>query len=308
VKIVIPFFDGNKAIAVKLCRWIGHLDGSLDTECILIGQSNCDASDLVSAASGVFSKVAIHSYDVMGPHQWPFGKNSAWQSAAWLMSKSKEPWLWLEPDAIPLVNGWFQKIEKLHTDGKMPFSGFILPGLKQLEGVAVYPPDVAHYGIEAMLCRAAPFDQVSGKNWAFNTTPLNGLFAYQHDVDGQPVSFKDESSVSQLIPKDAILFHRCKDGSLIDVLSRGVFHRIADAVAQLVQVKPEEAKPSDDTVDTCIVLLGRYGDIINILPVVADMKPRVALMVAKQFADVLDGVTYCQKEVFDGGLPTSTRR
>lgn len=53
------------------------------------------------------------------------------------------------------------------------------------------------------------------------------------------------------------------------------------------------------------IQLGRYGDILSILPLMwADAqkgeKPR--LMVAKEFADVLDGVSYVEPVVFDGSF------
>lgn len=52
-----------------------------------------------------------------------------------------------------------------------------------------------------------------------------------------------------------------------------------------------------------IICLGRYGDIINILPILerehSEGRPK-ALMVARQFADILDGVSYVQKVVWDG--------
>ena len=52
------------------------------------------------------------------------------------------------------------------------------------------------------------------------------------------------------------------------------------------------------------VQLGRYGDILNILPVVKKYRDNTgqkpALMVAKAYADVLDGVSYCERIIFDG--------
>jgi glycosyltransferase involved in cell wall biosynthesis len=47
--------------------------------------------------------------------------------------------------------------------------------------------------------------------------------------------------------------------------------------------------------DVCVVELGRYGDIINILPILKHMHDTMGkptLMVAREFANVLDGVSY----------------
>lgn len=53
------------------------------------------------------------------------------------------------------------------------------------------------------------------------------------------------------------------------------------------------------------VQLGRYGDICNILPLALEDSrtgQRSAIMVSKDFADVLDGVSYADRIVFDGGM------
>ena len=54
---------------------------------------------------------------------------------------------------------------------------------------------------------------------------------------------------------------------------------------------------------TCFVQLGRYGDILCILPILqrhAEQHGRPALMVSSQFADILDGVSYVAPEVYGG--------
>jgi len=52
----------------------------------------------------------------------------------------------------------------------------------------------------------------------------------------------------------------------------------------------------------CIIELGRYGDIINILPVcrhIAEAYEKPHLMVSREFASVLDGVSYVVPEIVD---------
>lgn len=61
------------------------------------------------------------------------------------------------------------------------------------------------------------------------------------------------------------------------------------------------------------VMLGRYGDIVNILPMLkaeADAGRRPTLVVAQDFADILDGVSYVDRIVWDGAydrLPDALR-
>lgn len=55
---------------------------------------------------------------------------------------------------------------------------------------------------------------------------------------------------------------------------------------------------------TCYIQLCRYGDIINILPMVwADAQHRLpGLMVHRDYIDLLDGVSYCQPVAWDGEM------
>lgn len=61
------------------------------------------------------------------------------------------------------------------------------------------------------------------------------------------------------------------------------------------------------------VMLGRYGDICNILPMLkaeADAGRRPTLLVSQHFADILDGVSYVDRIVWDGAydrLPDALR-
>ena len=53
---------------------------------------------------------------------------------------------------------------------------------------------------------------------------------------------------------------------------------------------------------TCVVQLGRYGDIINILPLLRHIHERhgtPVLMVSRQFSDLLEGVSYVKPWIMD---------
>lgn len=55
--------------------------------------------------------------------------------------------------------------------------------------------------------------------------------------------------------------------------------------------------------DTVLISLGRSGDVLNSLravPLLNAKYGRITFMVARDFAGVLDGVNYCNVEVFDG--------
>lgn len=63
------------------------------------------------------------------------------------------------------------------------------------------------------------------------------------------------------------------------------------------------APPEEIVAPSVFVMLGRYGDICNILPMLkadADAGRRPTLVVAQDFADILDGVSYVDRIVWDG--------
>jgi len=55
--------------------------------------------------------------------------------------------------------------------------------------------------------------------------------------------------------------------------------------------------------DTVLVALGRFGDQTNILPAIPFLEKdfgRITLMVAERYAEILQGITYANKDVFSG--------
>ncbi len=81
-----------------------------------------------------------------------------------------------------------------------------------------------------------------------------------------------------------------------------------------VQSIPKEDTHSDPVSHPSVfVMLGRYGDICNILPMLLaenDAGRRPTLVVSKDFADILDGVSYVDRIVWEGAydqLPDALR-
>jgi hypothetical protein len=77
---------------------------------------------------------------------------------------------------------------------------------------------------------------------------------------------------------------------------------------QFGQVKAQCVKPPEDIMLTtkCYLLLGRYGDILNALPIfkhlydVSKVKPNV--IISKEFSDAANWVTYWNTEIYDGAF------
>lgn len=299
--IVLPFCQRDEWLACRNLEWAISLDGKVENECLLTCNDQTEPGRVMEIAKRYFSKVELlksgNNADGQG---WPYEKNWAFQTACrHLFSRGKPTsFLWWEPDAVPLKAGWIASITQAHRLGNQPFTGNVVAGMGHMDAVGVYPWDYLAHCRTGMLCRAAPWDHVSRDEIYQRVHKANDLFQVVWDVDGLPVSFTDKAAVEKWVSKEAVLFHRSKDGTLIDMLSGGKLPVMPRINAQV------EAPPSErDSISKCVVMLGRYGDVINILPIlkaIHDEEGKPTLVVQKQFADIVDGVSYCNVQPWVG--------
>jgi hypothetical protein len=108
-------------------------------------------------------------------------------------------------------------------------------------------------------------------------------------VRGAEYTFPDSDSLS-IIPREVCLFHGCRDGSLIA--------RLRDTSKPVEEVFP--------TGETCVVCLGRYGDIVNALPIARDLfnqtQTKPGFMTCKEWSPLLEGTGYVVPEVYPGNM------
>jgi len=298
--IALSFHDGDERLAVRVLEWARRLDEEVSRRGLLVFPHGCDPTRVQEIAEQYFAGgVELVRYDKPMQGAWPQGKNAAFQEAArWMADKHADKnWLWWEPDAIPLRKGWLDEIETEHKSLGSRVSGYVF-GSGWVDGVAVYPGRFLELSVNAMLCRAAPFDQVAGRD-LLPVAARNKRFQVVWDVNGVAPTFKSRAETKRVLEKDAAIFHRCKDGSLIEILSQGTLTRVCDAVKDALA----GGKKRERSEAPCVVMLGRYGDIINILPVVRHLNEtgkRPAVMVAEKFADILQGVGYADAHVWKG--------
>ncbi len=237
MNLVIPFAANDAQQAIALIEWIGVLAGGEKHEKVLLvvdaGVSWQDGYNAMISAGKVFERVEViaNANPVTG---WPQGANSLFFTAA--RHCTKEAWLWLEPDSIPLRPGWFEEIEEAYSLQNQPFFGHVYNNSKPefprklMSGIGVYPPAT----IEALF-------EVQAEAWDYhhadeivahaNHTPLIYHFWGQKDLPPTFAEFKTVVSpinemVLENIPKEAVIFHRCKDGSLLRLLKEKQFPKL----------------------------------------------------------------------------------
>lgn len=219
--VVLPVCHKDIALAVRNVEHAFNLDGQVEFPCVIAHERGQDVSQLKDTCSCYFSRVDLFEYEPWrGDQSWPFGANWGFQSVARYAAENfKKPWFWWEADATPLRSGWLSELANAYKQGGRPFAGAVTTQgeMTYVAGVAIYPANAAHRLEHALFARNEAFDVVAGVR--------DGMVRHTHDLSrlichtiSNNTRFTSMSEVERIIPADAVIFHKCKDGSLLDVL------------------------------------------------------------------------------------------
>lgn len=220
--VVINLTSREVQLAVRNIEYSITLDGRCDFKCLLCHERDTDIRTVVEMATRYFSAIDIFSYDsYMGEKTWPRPQNYGWQEVArHIEQKYRLPWFWWEQDAVPLKPGWLTSLYEAHKAGGKVISGAVAQqnGLYYIAGVAIYPWNVSLYFGNALLTQAEAWDIMASKR--------DGILRRAHDItpfichvpDRENIPFASSEDIPRLIPETAVIFHKNKDGSLLDVL------------------------------------------------------------------------------------------
>lgn len=181
---------------------------------------------------------------------WPIACNNHWHFvASYLDSQpNPSPWLWLEIDALPVIENWYPKLIEKYTIGQKSFMGFVKPTIKRVKdgpsyedptdlimnGVAIYPPNITrnpsviplfnNMGRTGGLGIREPFDMYM--RWQFKHMGIHNAYPFiSHEwkssnyvLEDGKITFDKDGKRGELHP-DTILAHGCKDGSLHRIIA-----------------------------------------------------------------------------------------
>jgi hypothetical protein len=225
---VLPVCNRDSALMRKNLQWQHELGGSRNFKAVCVidaGVPDAVAADILTLARSVFSSVYRFDYPRPRIERWPYAPNQAFQQTAYFMRTLHAPWLWLEADAIPLKAGWMDALNREYVAAGKPFMGAIVLGLGHCNGVAIYPSNAAQLMPRAMAATDRAWDVVMKPEMVATCHNASRLIQHAwgrvggslHPTIGDSPSFQNPSHLAE-IQSDAVLFHRCKDGSLIDML------------------------------------------------------------------------------------------
>jgi hypothetical protein len=242
--VALPFHQGDFALAKQLIQWIVTLQSAqprpASHSLLLVADSalkQSDVSELAISAKPAFDSVRVMIVPVPPSTEtqrvWP--PNVMFLSAArQIKTNYKLPFLWLEPDCVPLTPLWLDSISIEYAFCPKRFMGPIIhqegqPGLPadHLTGCSVYPNDAYDVinAVESVRNGVDAWDIGSAAvvvPKAANTLQIHHFWGSK---DMPPIFVRAKKPEDpqnfvtiDFIRKGAVLFHRSKDGGLLKLL------------------------------------------------------------------------------------------
>lgn len=238
---VLPFCAKDAKDAIRLLEWIRELDTQILGHSLLLIADDAVPAEVKAQVKAVaveaFRTVSASTVKCPAPVNNNYHVPAAvmFDGAAFIVdSRYKWNWLWLEPDAVPLKSGWLDRLAEAYDESDKRFMGVLHKhGQKDLPetvmyGTAVYP-NCARSELKKFCDGTKPFDMAFSDYVVPRATHTN-LIHHRFGSQTESPTFKDAKlptdgpNVGTLndIPKEAVLFHRCKDGSLIQLIRNRV--------------------------------------------------------------------------------------
>lgn len=243
--VALAFCEKDLHLVKPLLAWIDELrrrdnilDNRLPHSILLSADSRVKREvllDLKAYAQTIFRFAEGVIVNVPDERQsWPKGPNFMFHNTLQVVAERyKLPWLWLEPDCVPLKPGWLDQLAHEYALCPKKFMGTmatvaLTPDLPQrhMSGVAIYPPDA--FPIMKEACASdiafdyASAEKVVGRNRVWETKLIFEIWGDHTNVPTfrafKAPGDKDHVIVPAAIPESAVLYHRSKDGTLINLL------------------------------------------------------------------------------------------
>ena len=243
MQVFLAFGHPTVRAATELFDWFEELDGSLQGHtCLLLTDSTMsgqEAAPVILRAEKLFSKVDVirpkHAYS----KEWPHVQNAMFKMACkWNAAIGKKPFFWLETDAIPLVKGSIQQLERAYLETKARLMGVVYPRpWPHVNAIAVWPADTMTAIRDVMAANDTAFDNYVRPNMVRGFVQTNLI---QHEWN--PPRFFGEDSLKR-INEGAVIYHQNKDGTLIKALRARLNGATAAPVAPPQPPQPPQPEP-----------------------------------------------------------------
>jgi hypothetical protein len=169
--VAISFHDGDLELMTRWANHVQKLGPYLNHNLVLLPVHNASTEEISQILTGSFSGVLIENCH-HSEQGWPISCNKAFETMAWAaLQKYQQPFLWMEPDAVPLKKGWIDEIEKEYQKCQKPFMGDfvkiagVMPnGVDHMSGIAVYHHNMPQLAPSIFNNESIAWDIASGKD------------------------------------------------------------------------------------------------------------------------------------------------
>lgn len=232
---VIPYCHKDTEQTQYVLNWMAELEPKLNHSCLLVADSGVPRvtiTDLQASARKIFQYAETMIVNVPESKQgWGTATKVMFEFAANQINECyRLPWFWFEPDCVPLKKGWLDALASAYAESPKRYMGYRVPkeelaqGQPHMAGPGIYPAS-AYPELKLYLQQGDHFDLAIAPYVLPRMvhTPLIHHFWGKQDL--APV-FKEQKDgaentiVLEQIRPQAVLWHRCKDGSLIDLLRK----------------------------------------------------------------------------------------
>lgn len=250
---ILPFCGADKAAAIRLTEWIEELGGVSRHECMIVMQEGQNPNGVIEPLKRAFARVyVLPCYDEKPG--WPQGANVLWQTTVQVLCAARQtlkptkpgevrlktrpypdaqPFLWLEPDAIPLRASWLDDIEKEYAECEANGKAFMGDEVNastaddpsvslHMSGIAVYPAKVISYTNKFNQLDREAFDTFFSNDF-LRATQFTKLVHHRFWESRNPQVaplFETEADLAKIRP-EAVIYHRVKDSArLIEMLRK----------------------------------------------------------------------------------------
>lgn len=251
ILVVLPFCEKDQPSLIKMLVWMKELGGLKDDDCALVFDSNnvsiAKTEPVQELCWSIFRTEHTIPFTVSASdNKWPNAANVLFEAAARkIQTHNLGPWIWMEPDCVPMVKGWLGYLERGYAKCGKPFMGPRLDPVSRkvpgLAGVSVYPEDCFSRLKSSLGNRSIPFDMAAGaitEKEGFITPLMLHWWGQKNTpptfVRNRPHKAPSNIKALDFIPKTCVLFHRCKDGSLIDVLRQNPIESVDDQLTVVI--------------------------------------------------------------------------
>jgi hypothetical protein len=254
---VIPYHTKDVPQTRVLLTWIEKLSPKLGPHCCLLAADSLvpheTKIELGNIAKRIFyfAETAIINVppDITG---WPKASNAMFRIASQHVQECfKLPFLWLEPDCVPLKPSWLDELALSYSRCPKRFMGAFIRSQQppmppvHLAGCAVYPAD-ASKSMDQFTNGADAWD-IANASYVVPRAHETPLIHHHYGTMELPPTFKETKTpgdpvntcVLDFVREGAVLFHRVKNSTLIDLLAKRMDSVPAPATEPIIAAPAE---------------------------------------------------------------------